>query len=154
MDLAATINANLQEAERRIQETVCPIYGIDNRDRPQLLGSSVLLRVTTRSFLLTAAHVLDENKKKTTLYVGGADTLVELTGSSHRVASSTPDRGNDTLDFGIVDISDTPSVQWSRYRFLTPDDLDVDDIPKEHTLYAFVGSLKRGISPSSAESSV
>jgi hypothetical protein len=42
----------------------------------------------------------------------------------------------------------TPEEQWSRYTFITPEDLDVDDAGYEHTLYAFVGfpaSRNRGL---------
>jgi hypothetical protein len=128
MEIDAVVAANLGEAERRVQCAVCPIYGIDSRDRPQLIGSAIPFRVAAHSFLLTAAHVLDENKQ-TTLYVGGVETLVPLAGSSHRVRAPNASRQNDKLDFGFVDISDTPPHQWSRYRFTTPEDLDLDDIP-------------------------
>jgi hypothetical protein len=43
---------NLEAAERRIQASVCPIYVINARDNPKLLGSSVPFRVMQRSFLL------------------------------------------------------------------------------------------------------
>jgi hypothetical protein len=132
------INANIQNAEQRIQGTVCPIYAVDDQRRPNLVGSSMLLRVATRSFLLTAAHVLDENKSST-LYVGGGDELVELTGRAHRTTPPTTGRKDDLLDFAFIDVSDRSQDQWSRYRFLTTDDLDVDDHPSAHTLYAFVG---------------
>ena len=60
-------------------------------------------------------------------------------GTSYRVRPPTSGRRNDTLDFGFVEISNTPQRQWSRYRFITPDDLDVDDVVGPHTLYGFVG---------------
>jgi hypothetical protein len=58
--LELTVEANLREAEGRILERVCPIYGINARRQHQLIGSSVLLSVASRSFLLTAAHVLEK----------------------------------------------------------------------------------------------
>jgi hypothetical protein len=108
MDVRARLlQENLNQAERRIQNAVCPIYGLDDRDRPQLIGSSILLRVSIHSFLITAAHVLDANNR-TTLYVGGPAELVQLAGSSYRVKPPTSGRKDDSLDFGFVDISDTP----------------------------------------------
>jgi hypothetical protein len=136
--LELTVEANLREAEGRILERVCPIYGINARRQHQLIGSSVLLSVASRSFLLTAAHVLDKNRDSS-LYIAGSADIVALAGSSSRSGSPTGNRDDDRLDFGFVDISGTPSGQWSRFRFLTPADLDVDDIPTEETLYAFVG---------------
>ena len=129
---------NLESAERRIQGSICPIYVINARDNPKLLGSSVPFRVRRRTFLLTAAHVLDENKR-TNLYVAGPEKLIALEGSSHRVRAPFGDRQRDTLDFGFIEVTGTPDEQWSRYKFVTPADLDVDDAGSEHTLYAFVG---------------
>ena len=136
--VAKRLRENLKEAERRMQHAVCPIFGIDRRDRPQLIGSSVLLRVKEQSFLVTAAHVLDLNNQST-LHVGGPTELIELGGTSCRVRPPASGRRDDILDFGIVDISNTPPERWSRYRFLTTHDLDVDDVPTVHTLYGFVG---------------
>jgi hypothetical protein len=138
MEKAERVASNLSDAERRIQETVCPVYGVDARERPQLIGSSIPLSLSERIFLVTAAHVFDENKD-TTLYVGGVDSLVELAGTSFRTRAPLSGRQDDTLDFGFIDISETPRDQWSRYRFVTPEDFDVDDVPTEHTLYAFAG---------------
>jgi hypothetical protein len=132
------LRENLRQAEYRVQHAVCPIYGVDGRDRPQLIGSSILLKLRSSSFLVTAAHVLDKNKE-TTLYVGGATRLVPLQGSSLRTRPPTSGRGYDTFDIGFIDISETTPNQWSRYRFLTPGDFDVDDVPAAHTLYGFVG---------------
>jgi hypothetical protein len=137
-EVEARLRENLQKAERRVQNAVCPIYGINDRNQPQLLGSSILLRLRTRAVLVTAAHVLDENKR-TTLYFGGAEQLIQLVGPSYRVRPTLPDRQEDTFDFGFIDISETEPNQWSRYRFVTPNDLDVDDVPVAPTLYAFVG---------------
>jgi hypothetical protein len=128
----------LRQAERRVQHAVCPIYGINDRGEPELLGSSILLKLPTRALLVTAAHVLDKNEH-TTLYFGGTERLVELAGPSFRVPRPASGRLKDTLDFGFIDISDVAPDQWSRYRFVTPGDIDVDDLPVAHTLYAFVG---------------
>ena len=136
--LESTIEANRREAEGRILDRVCPIYGINGRRQYQLIGSSVLLKVASRSFVLTAAHGLYKNRDST-LYIAGGTDIVALAGSSFRSGSPTANRDDDRLDFGFIEISDTPLDQWSRFRFLTPGDLDVDDIPVAESLYAFVG---------------
>ncbi len=78
------LRGNLKEAERRVQRAVCPIYGIDRQDRPQLIGSSVLLKVKDHSCLVTAAHVLDLSKESRIHHRPPAD-LIELAGTSYRV---------------------------------------------------------------------
>ena len=137
-DIEKNFRENLKQTERRIQKTICPIYGIDNNDQPYLVGSSIPFRIQSRSFLVTAAHVLDEHQW-TTLYTGGDEELVQLAGSSHRIQRPTAGRHVDNFDFGFIEISSSNSNQWSRYTFLTTSDLDAEDVPDGHTLYAFVG---------------
>lgn len=136
--VSTRLDENLKAAECRIQGSICPIYVINARDNPKLLGSSVPFRIMQRAFLLTAAHVLDENKG-TNLYVAGTEKLVTLEGSSHRVRAPLGERQRDALDFGFIEVTGTSEERWSRYRFITPEDLDVDDAGSEHILYAFVG---------------
>lgn len=50
--------------------SVRPIYGATERGEPDHIGSAVLLNVNGSKVMITAAHVIDENKV-TTLYVGG-----------------------------------------------------------------------------------
>ena len=95
--LELTIEANRREAEGRILDRVCPIYGINARRQHQLIGSSVLLRVASRSFLLTAAHVLDKNRDSA-LYIAGGAEIVALAGSSSRSGLPTANRDKDRLD--------------------------------------------------------
>jgi hypothetical protein len=137
-DIEKKFRENLRQAERRTQKSICPIYGIDNHDQPYLVGSSIPFRIQSRSFLVTAAHVLDENQW-TTLYAGGDTALVPLAGRSHRIQRPTAGRRADNLDFGFTEISNLNPNQWSRYAFVTTSDLDAEDVPDGRTLYAFVG---------------
>lgn len=132
------LRQNLQAIQNRVQSAVCPIYGLDSRDRPGLVGSSVLFSVNQHSFLLTAAHVLDENKH-TTLYLAGRDQLVKVVGPSYRVAVPPAGRGSDTLDFGFILLDKAIEHELSRFTGVAPQDIDVDDFPIMRTLYGFVG---------------
>ncbi len=129
---------NLQATEHRVQRAVSPIYGLDNRDRPQLIGSAVLLSVTPHIFLITAAHVLDENKD-TTLYLAGRHEPIEVAGPSYRVLAPPSGRRDDNLDVGFILLAGAMVNELARFTVLTPQDIDVDDLPAHHTLYGFVG---------------
>jgi hypothetical protein len=129
---------NLSAAERRIQHAVCPIYGCDDRGKPYLIGSALLLSVGDKLLLATAAHVLDWNKD-TSLYVAGRVKPILIAGDSYRTEPPKAGRDEDLADVGIIEVSNIPREQWSRYRILTPADLDVDDFPADHTLYGFAG---------------
>lgn len=60
-----------------------PVYAVNDRDEPDALGSSVLLRSKRQLFLATAAHVLEHNKPladapASSLYLGAARELFLL----------------------------------------------------------------------------
>src|SRR5215471_4201266 len=69
-EMERVVRDNLSATQRRIQNAVCPIYGCDERGKPYLIGSSLLLSVGDKLLLVTAAHVLDWNGD-TSLYVAG-----------------------------------------------------------------------------------
>ena len=67
---------NLHTAEDAAQNFCTPIYAVDDRGGPYLLGSGVLLDVADATYLATAAHVLDRNSDSN-LYLPG-NPLVSL----------------------------------------------------------------------------
>lgn len=129
---------NLRNVQDRVQQTVCPIYEEDDRERPALFGSGVILRVPPRLFLLTAAHVLDRNRQST-LYVPGRDELVPLKGSSGRTLEPASGRIDDKIDIGFVCLEAAMQEELTRFRILRPEDIDANDAPAPKTLYAFAG---------------
>ena len=84
-EMERVLRENLSAAQRRIQNAVCPIYGVDDRGKPYLIGSSLLLSVGDRLLLVTAAHVLDWNKD-TSLYVAGSVRPILIEGDSYRTS--------------------------------------------------------------------
>src|SRR5580692_6129387 len=122
------LRTNLSAAERRIQHAACPIYGVDDRGKPYLVGSSLLLKVGDRRLLVSAAHVLDWNKE-TSLYAAGPTRPILIEGESYRTQPPQTGRDDDSTDVGIVDVSSVPEKDWSRFRVLTAADLDVNDFP-------------------------
>lgn len=118
----------LRTTEEQVARAVCPLYDLDDRKRP-LVGSALLLRTRSRVFLITAAHVLNHNRQ-TNLYLAGGNDFVQLKGESYR---------SEIYDFAFIPLSETIANELVRVKSLTEEDLDVDEIPDHHTLYAFVG---------------
>lgn len=69
------------------RDAVKPIYGATERGVPDHIGSGLLLELPEGRFLLTAAHVLDDNDK-TSLYLG-ADGFALL--QFEALVSAAPD---------------------------------------------------------------
>ena len=82
---------------------ICPIYRVDSAGNPEQFGTGIYLSVDAERFLLTAAHVLDNNAEST-LYIPSTKIgkLVELEGPSFRSISDDELRANDHTDVGVI----------------------------------------------------
>ena len=96
---------NLREsAGEHLKKCFCPIFTVDDKDRPFLTGSCVPIVVGGVPFLITAAHVLDA-RKSSTLYITNEKDFIELEGKAHFIPmSSSCSRNDDIIDLDRVDI--------------------------------------------------
>jgi hypothetical protein len=145
------ISEALRNLHPQLQQFVCAILGADARGVPQLLGSGILLKVLSHSFLITAAHVLDENTYTNFYLFGqtvdlmGKTALLDLEGTIHFVNPPETGREYDRLDLGFVALSDSLAAELAtRYSFLVPEDLGVNEVLTGEVIaarapYAFVG---------------
>lgn len=124
-------------AEDAVQECAAAVYGVDDKSLPYLVGSGTLLEVHGRYFLITAAHVLDENGR-TNLYLPGIP-LVEVVGAGVKTQAPLNNRKNDSIDLGIIEIDASAAKRVLGVRAITPSDIATDDVPKRLTSYGFVG---------------
>ena len=113
---------------------VRPLFVPDHKDGPRLIGSSVLVRVGSQHFLVTAAHVFDECRKAT-LNVG-ADDLVPITGIGCTTALPPGGRAADRIDLAVIPILDDRLV--NNCRFVAVDEFDLDPRARSK-LYVAVG---------------
>jgi len=106
---------------------ITPIY-VPHRKRrhPDQIATALYLSVGHDYFLITAAHVLDENPEST-LYCTGDTNLEEIRGPSVRTA--LPDRGRkeDKLDVGVVKLDKTVATQIGLHRFSPISAANVND---------------------------
>lgn len=97
---------------------VCPIYGADDRSNPYHIGSCTLIELNGSKILLTAAHVLDENKY-TTLYIGlgNNEELMPIIDEFQITEKPGGDRDNDRFDFAWSVISTELESKLKSKRF-------------------------------------
>ena len=123
---------------QRIRLAVRPLYRIEGKRLPHLVGCSVLLRVADRRFLLTAAHVLDEFGKH--IHVMSPPTFGGLTGAHHSNARPRrKDREDDPLDAGVFAQMPGSEVSELEGHYLTVDDIDVNSWPSEGQPHLMIG---------------
>jgi len=123
----------------KLTNTIIPILGSTERGKPCSVGSGILFGVGNERFLITAAHVLDENKI-TTLYLPGNSELVELSGQSRVSKPPQNNRELDHLDTAYVRLSEQIVSHLNRvYWFLPPQLVDVNDVSTPGKHYMFTG---------------
>jgi hypothetical protein len=89
---------------KEYMKTVRPIYGSTEHGKPYHIGSCVLIEFNSIPYLITAAHVIDQNEI-TTLYVSGENNLIQIEAEALITKSSTGNRDDDKLDFSILPLS-------------------------------------------------
>lgn len=130
----------INDKSKHVQDAVRPIYLQNSCGCFELLGSSVLIRIATQSFLITAAHVMDEAKKQP-LFVGGTDSPIHLEGQFYSTRKPlSGERKDDKLDLSVVPLNeDIVNKLGHSCLFLGLDDIDAHERSELHSLYIAIG---------------
>jgi hypothetical protein len=136
-DLKAALMSNIYAAQDRVQTLCTPVYGVNAKGKFEGVGSATLLDVGYRTFLVTAAHVLDESAQSS-LYLPG-HPLVEVRGVSYRTSSTLSGRRDDKIDLGVVEMSAEARSRITNVRRVSVASLDPADTPSWLAVYGFVG---------------
>src|SRR6266542_2905279 len=122
---------------------VTPLYGVDEQNQRYAYGSAVLLQITEKYFLITAAHVLDENQKAhATIQVFGRNTFHSLSGPSLRSPlPASGSRDDDAYDTGVLELPNDIAQEVQAHRSFL-DIVQVDPSEKPYlnaSLYTIPG---------------
>jgi hypothetical protein len=117
-----SINEHMRAAGEKFRDTIRPVYGTTDKGTAVHIGSCTLLRKNGDAFLLTAAHVIDENKY-TPLYVAGATNLVLIQEEFAATPKIDGSRENDHFDFAIAKLSKNTTDSLGAVRFISAYDI-------------------------------
>jgi len=114
-----------ESVSREFFPAVRPIYRSTKNGQPEHIATCTLLEIGQGKYLITAAHVVDENEHAS-LYVGGASELVEINGSFWTTQKPDNDRQKDAYDFAVCKIplkmiSELGDVQYIKETWLADD---------------------------------
>ena len=126
-----------QAALAKFRDAVRPIYGATGKGDPDHIGSAVLLHLEEGHFLLTAAHVLDENAH-TSLYLG-ADDFVLLQFKAIITKAPDRDRNKDFADFAMAHLGADLVEKLSGAKFITEADISRSVASTEGRTYTILG---------------
>lgn len=139
-DVIQNIAARAENESRKLLKHITAIYRVDAAGNPEQFGTGVFLNIGDSYFLVTAAHVLDENKDST-LYIPGnkSGNLVILEGDSFKSVADGGNRDNDRTDVGVVALKPSLIEEIDPNSFLPVSRTDVDDIGKRTEVYIAMG---------------
>lgn len=139
----AAFNKRANEAQDRTTKYVVPLYAMNDQGKTYCLGSAVLLKIVDQAFLISAAHVFDENqnpKQPTNIAIVGKHQLIPLGGGA--IKSQRPPSGkrsDDKIDIAVVDLSTEIADELDHFSFLDVNQVDPSDAPYKQSLYTFTG---------------
>lgn len=122
------LNECVDTLSRKYLESVRAIYGATDHGRPEHIGSCVLIEYQGTKYLVTAAHVIDNNAV-TSLYVTGEKSLVLITGTVLTTTAKDDKRKNDKNDFAVIPISDSVASELGNLTYLTDADWELGSPP-------------------------
>lgn len=102
--IRARINKCSDKAAKKFINSVRPIYGASINGNPIHIGSCLLLQVDGNKYIVTAAHIIDENKTSS-LYIGGKHELVLIEGDFLCTSRPDGDRSKDHYDFALMKLN-------------------------------------------------
>jgi len=119
---------------------LCALFGVSDRDEATLIGTAVPIEVAGNRFLLTAAHVLDNNSLSA-LYVQIEGELSALLATE---ACKTPlppsgSREDDKVDVACIRLDEPFRNSLARVMFVDPKLIDVNHIARTDHRYTFMG---------------
>jgi len=118
--------------------SIKPIYGSSHNGIPIHIGTCILLQIDNNKYLLTAAHVTDENEYSS-LYIGGESELILIEGNFFRTEKPEGDRKKDHYDFAWLKINDEFIKKIGDVSFVEETQLISDNGSTEGKLYLALG---------------
>ena len=133
------VKSRMNHALQSRKNCHCPIIGANERSKPYLVGTGVVLDIDSKIFIATAAHVFDENEI-TTIYTFLERKNQIIEGEIYSTTKPENDRNKDKIDIAIYKVDDDliPKFRTS-YTPVTIEEINVNDIPETKKYYAFIG---------------
>lgn len=134
------VESHMTDLEILCQELytrVCPLYRLDDRDRPYLVGTGIPFFTSHGSYLLTASHVLDDLDKSHVISAG-SQTLVRFHKSS--IVLEHVDNKFADVDIGAIRLASNVSQELEgRFQFVSPAECGGVVHHNKLSLYVIIG---------------
>jgi hypothetical protein len=122
----------------QFKSSIRPIYGSSRNGTPRHIGTCILLNLNQENYLLTAAHIVDENKFSS-LYVGTRSELELIEGEFFITREPVGGRINDHYDFAWKKLSTEFLAKLKNVKFIYEKDLAINLENTDSRLFLALG---------------
>ena len=105
-ELQTNIKSKINQELQSKMHCHCPLLGADEKGKPYLIGTGIVLDIDDNIFIATAAHVIDE-RKTTSIYTFLDDKDKEIVSIFHSTIKPDDDRSKDKIDISICKVEDS-----------------------------------------------
>jgi hypothetical protein len=121
-----------------LSKYIQPIYVEGKNVTPFLVGSGILLRVADDLFLITAAHVIEENREND-LYTIGQFGTTALEGRFYRNASEQKDHSDEPFDIGVLHLNTDTVTALGQVNEVLPNQCAIAEPRPTRRLHLIIG---------------
>ncbi|OAI10146.1 hypothetical protein A1507_21935 [Methylomonas koyamae] len=132
------MNECVDVGTQQFANSIKPIYGSTEQGRPEHIGTCILLTINAKNYLLTAAHVIDNNEY-TSLYIGSESNLILIEGNFLCTSKPNGCRDNDHYDFAWLEISETLLNKIGDASYISDENIAKKQEKTEGKLYLALG---------------
>ncbi len=116
------MNECVEAGGKQFMASIRPIYGSTNSGVPLHIGTCTLIEVAQNKYIVSAAHVFDENQYSS-LYFGSSSELEPLEGNIFSTQNVDGKRSNDHFDFAWMKIPQKLLSKLNNVNFISENDI-------------------------------
>jgi hypothetical protein len=125
-------------ARQKYRRAIRPIYAAGKNGKPVYVGTSFFLNIFDSTYIVTAAHVVDE-AKNVGLYVAGVGGFVPVKGVFHCSTSPTGKRADDHFDFAWARVPGAYIMRIGDVVPITEQDISKNRVATTGRVYVALG---------------
>lgn len=96
------IDLVMDEAQNELSLCTYPVFATAKNNRPELIGTSVVIELDSKLYLVTASHVITYlNKENSAFHIASGNSFVEIKGNVTRSVH----KNKDHFDIAFIEIS-------------------------------------------------
>ena len=133
------MNECTEAGAKQFMSSIRPIYGSSkNMSAPIHIGTCILIEISKTKYMVSAAHVFDENKYNS-LYLGARSELELVVGDIYTTQKVNGNRSEDHFDFAWMKLTSELLSKLDNVKFISENDLANEQEDPHGRLYLALG---------------